>query len=153
MRMNRSRSASAGSSEASTAARDATAASAPTTRGAGSAPGTASWASVRADSRSPARRSAATARSAARSMHHSWPAGLGEQDAERGEHAARVLAVHRHAEPVRRFLGVHRLDALRHLAHVLAVAHGCEHAEQEAEREGEVFGDAESLLARERAGI
>src|SRR5690606_32718016 len=104
---------------------------APTIRGAGSAPGTASWASVRAGSRCPARRWAATARSAARSMHHSWPAGLGEQDAERGEHAARVLAVHRHAEPVRGFFRVHRLDALRHLAHVLAAAHGCEHAEQQ----------------------
>ena len=44
-------------------------------------------------------------------------------------------AVDRHAQPVRSLFARHRLDALSHFAHLVAIPHRRQHAKEEPERE------------------
>ena len=60
-----------------------------------------------------------------------------EQGAKRGQDAARILAVHRHAEPVGGFLFAHLLDAFDDVTEVVAAPHRCQGAEEKAEGEGD----------------
>ncbi len=57
----------------------------------------------------------------------------------------RVLAVHGHAQPVGSLLAPHLLDALGAGAHVFAIAHRCQNAEEEPEIERQVLVKAEGL--------
>ena len=68
----------------------------------------------------------------------SW---CGEEGAEGGEDAARVPAVHGHAEPVGGLLAFHGLDPFGYGPHVVAASHRGEGAEQEAEGQGQVLAE------------
>ena len=50
-----------------------------------------------------------------------------------------MLTVHRHAEPIGSLLTSHRLDPLCHCPHVVAASHGRERAEQQSQRQSQVF--------------
>ena len=56
---------------------------------------------------------------------------IGEQDAQSGENATRILAVDGHAEPIARFFLAHGFDAFGDETHVVAIAHRRERAEQQ----------------------
>ncbi len=71
--------------------------------------------------------------------------GVNQQKAQGHEDAPRVLAVPGHAEPVSGLLAAHLLDAFGAGAHVLAVAHGSEDAEQEAQVQGKVLVQGKGL--------
>ena len=81
-----------------------------------------------------------------RERPHALAPRFRQQQPQRCQHSAWAFAVHGHAEPVGGFFALHGLDAFRHGAHVLAVAHRGEAAEQQAEGEGQIF--AEGALGR-----
>ena len=69
---------------------------------------------------------------------------IGEQDAQGGENATRILAVDGHAEPIARFFLAHGFDAFGDEAHVVAIAHRRECSEQQRQAQRDIFGQRRS---------